>query len=85
MRALFDCLHKVENQQDHSDGLSNASKLRQILKQNLFLLGIESHNNKSLLAEKKFHQMNQKRLVMDKVTLDEKRKEKETKLAQAQA
>lgn len=63
MRAHFNCLSELEA--THGD-LSKADRLREVLRQNSFLLGLVSSKNKNMKLELNFLQRNYDRLSREK-------------------
>ena len=66
-------------------GLQDARRLREVLKQNTFLLGMELQKNKNMVSEMKFMKLDQKRLVKEKVKLDEDKRDEAKKAAIAES
>jgi hypothetical protein len=63
MREHFNCLNEIES--THGD-LSNAGRLREVLRQNNFLLGLEASKNKNMGLELKTLQRRTDRLRDEK-------------------
>ena len=66
MRAHFNCLSELEA--THGD-LNKADRLREVLRQNSFLLGLVSSKNKNMKLELNFLQRNYDRLSREKSEL----------------
>jgi len=82
IKAHFNCLRQLEGV--YGD-LSDAPKLREVLRQNSFLLGMQSHRNKSMEFELRFLKRNHQRLINDKQELQIAKKKKESELASVTA
>ena len=70
MRTHFDCLRQIEAQ--HGGNLNDPQTLREFLKRNCFLLGLETNKNKSIKIELDFLQKNTVRIRKDKLDLQSK-------------
>ena len=67
MRSHFNCLTEIEAQHG---SLTEKDKLREVLKQNAFLLGLESCKNKHHLMELNLIKRNAERLRLEKHELE---------------
>ena len=77
MRTHFDCLEQIRR--EHGN-LNNLSRVRDLLKHNSFLLGIERHVNKSLELELKFFKQNSQRLINENLDMHADKRQNELKL-----
>lgn len=77
MRAHYDCLTEIEA--SHGN-LTNPSNLREVLKRNSFLLGLESNKNKQMKLELEFMQKNTQRIRSDKMSLQSEKLNQEEEL-----
>ena len=77
MRTHFDCLEELKR--EHGN-LNNGARLRELLKHNSFLLGLEHHSNKSLELELKFFKQNSQRLINENLGMHADKRTNETQL-----
>ena len=77
MRRHFNCLSEIET--THG-ALTDPERLREVLKQNSFLLGLESKKIKSLEQQIDFLKIDHQRLLHEKTELLTKKMSQETEL-----
>jgi len=77
MRTHFDCLEQLKR--EHGN-LNNAVRLRELLKYNSFLLGMQHHTSKSLELELKFFKQNSQRLINENLDMVSDKRTNETQL-----
>ena len=82
MRSHFNCLSEIEAQHG---SLTDNDKLREVLKQNAFLLGLESCKNKHHLMELNLIKRNAERLRVEKHELETAEKTKQSELQQVKS
>ena len=82
MRAHFNCLSQIEA--THGD-LTNPDRLREVLRQNSFLLGLESSKNKNMQLELQTMKRSKDRLREEKMSLEAAKNEHVAQLEEAKS
>ena len=82
MRAHFNCLAEIEAQQGD---LTDNGRLREVLKKNSFLLGLEACKNKNNAMEINFTKRHAEGLRLEKSALQTEQEMRETELQTAKA
>ena len=82
MRAHFNCLNELEAT---NGDLNNSEKLREVLRLNSFLLGLESSKNKSMLVELTTLKRSKDRLREEKIAIEAAKHEQVNQLEEARS
>ena len=82
MRSHFNCLSNIEA--THGD-LTNSDRLREVLRQNSFLLGLESSKNKNMQLELQTMKRSKDRLRDEKMSLEAAKNQQVAQLEDAKA